>query len=62
MQDIDLIAQCEAFRQSVMLSINAMTLTHRQKQQFLLVFQTFYLQLLQQLNADGATDVADNSN
>lgn len=60
MHETDLTKECEVFRQSVMLSINSLNITQRQKQKFLLVFQGFYLQLLNTLTADAVSEEADS--
>ncbi len=52
MSQSNLVAQCETFRQSVMLSINNLDISEQQKQVFLLNFQAFYLQMLQQLSSN----------
>lgn len=52
MSQSNLVAQCETFRQSVMLSINNLDINEQQKQVFLLNFQAFYLQMLQQLSSN----------
>lgn len=52
MTNPNLVGECETFRQSVMLSINNLDISEQQKQVFLLNFQAFYLQMLQQLSSN----------
>lgn len=52
MANPNLVGECETFRQSVMLSINNLDISEQQKQVFLLNFQAFYLQMLQQLSSN----------
>ncbi len=62
MTQAELVPQCETFRQSVMASINQMPITPSQKHLFSLKLQTFYLQMLQELNTDLVVTTPENSN
>jgi hypothetical protein len=63
MIEAELVPQCEIFRQSVMASIEQMPITPTQKYLFLLKLQTFYLQMLQELNTNLVVSaVTENSN
>jgi hypothetical protein len=54
MANNNLVEQCESFRKNVMLSIDSLEISEAQKQLFLLNFQGFYLQMLQQMFRDNS--------